>query len=450
MYFYDRAVLPIIDLDDPAAGLDWETIRDALCAHPCNIVMVECNGVLVGIVSQGDMIRAREANTDTVQVNTAFTRLHGKRFMEAREIFRDRKNIHELPVVDEAGKLIGMCSRYDDVLYLEYSNPWKGNKYAARHMKGIDRAFFVRPPAGDERREAVIRKWMQQFQNFSIQCDLIDFENIPDAAKEGRPILITDEEQNLAVHIVFEVIDGATYPWTTLCTCKTFEERMAEHAYDDLIQKLAASGISIYNLIFTADESTPGRKRLSKGFRDWLVRPGAREVAPFVPSQQAEAFYCELYSEPYAETVGRYTIELEKSDIYTRLKDCEGPYFNVVNGERVTKDQPEDAPHTIYFFGPCVMIGAYVEDQHTIESFLQKRLNEAGYNYKVVNCGCYETRYQEMIHITSTPMKPGDIVVMHLDNHVYPDTTTIDLTSVLDKHDVPNDWLLDIPLHCNH
>ena len=52
--------------------------------------------------------------------------------------------------------------------------------------------------------------------------------------------------------------------------------------------------------------------------------------------------------------------------------------------------------------------------------------------------------------MTSTPMKPGDIVVMHLENHEYSGTETIDLTDILDRNNVPNEWLLDIPLHCNH
>ena len=96
------------------------------------------------------------------------------------------------------------------------------------------------------------------------------------------------------------------------------------------------------------------------------------------------------------------------------------------------------------------MIGAYVEDRHTIESYLQSMINRDGRSVRVVNCGCFETKYQEMIHMTSTPMKPGDIVVMHLENHEYSGTETIDLTDILDRNNVPNEWLLDIPLHCNH
>ena len=450
MFFYDRTVLPIVNVEGTSIELDWTTVRKAVCERPCNIILVEQGGKLVGIISHGDIIRAREAGADAVAVNTNFTALQGKRFMEARQIFRSRKNIHELPVIDEDGKLEGICSRYDDLLYLEYSNPWKANKYVEPFLKSLERASFVKPPAEDGRRRAVVNTWVKHFKEQGVQCDFIDFESISEVAKKGDPILLTDHEQDLAAHMLLEAIDGKPYPWHCLYTFKGFEDKMSEHAYDDLVQKLVASGISIYNLIFTTDDSTPGRKRLKKGFGTWLNMPGARDVGPFVPDAQAEAFYDEHYTKEYAEAVGKYTIELEKSDIFTRLKDCEGPYFNVVDGERVTLDQPDDPQHTIYFFGPCIMIGAYVEDQHTIESFLQKRLNEAGYRYKVVNCGCYETRYQEMVHITSTPMKPGDIMVMHIENRPYPQTTTIDLTDLLDTHDVPNEWLLDIPLHCNH
>ena len=450
MFFYDRTVLPIVSTESPVLELDWESIRKAVCEHPCNIILVERGNKLAGIISHGDVIRAREAGADAVAVNTNFTALQGKRFMEAREIFRARKNIHELPVIDEEGKLEGVCSRFDDLLYLEYSNPWKANKYVEPFLKKLKRASFVRPPAEDDRRRAVVNTWVEHFREQGVQCDFIDFESITEVSRKGDPILLTDREQELAAHMLLEAIDGKPYSCQRLHTLKCFEDQMSEHAYDDLVQKLVASGISVYNLIFTTDNSTPGRKRLNKGFNAWFDTPIVQDVRPFGPNAQAEAFYGEHYTKEYAEAVGKLTIEVEKSDIFTRLKDCEGPYFNVVDGERVTPGQPSDAQHTIYFFGPCIAIGSYVEDRHTIESFLQKRLNETGYHYKVVNCGCYETRYQEMVHITSTPMKPGDIIVAHIENRDFPKTTTIDLMDLLDAHDVPSEWLLDMPMHCNH
>ena len=449
MFYYERDVLPVVSFDEPVDEVGWGVIESSLCEHPCNIVLIEVREKLYGIISHGDMIRAREKAQEAVPVNTGFTKLEGKRFMQARETFKERLNIHEIPVVDENGALMGICSRYDDLLYLEYSDPWTSNRYVEPFVRSLDLVYFVKPPIEDARRRQVMQNWVDHFTNWGVTCELIEFKELPSAVRRGKIVLVTDEEQNLAAHALFEVLRHEDYPYEILYTCKELESKMSEHAYDDIVQKLADSGISIYNLIFTTDDSTPGRKRLNAGFKEWLSKPGARSVNPYVVPSQAKEFYGDDCTAEYAELVGKHVVELDVNDNYTRLKDCTGPYFNVKHGERFTADQPENAAHTIYFFGPCMMIGTYVEDGQTIESCLQRRINEAGYNYKVVNCGCYETHYQEMVHITSTPMKPGDIVVLHIENREYAGTTAIDLMALLDKHDVPSGWLLDLPLHCN-
>ena len=57
---------------------------------------------------------------------------------------------------------------------------------------------------------------------------------------------------------------------------------MSEHADDELIGKLANSGIKIYNMYFTVDESTEGRRRLWAGMRKWLENPEVNDVNPYV------------------------------------------------------------------------------------------------------------------------------------------------------------------------
>ena len=141
---------------------------------------------------------------------------------------------------------------------------------------------------------------------------------------------------------------------------------------------------------------------------------------------------------------------LYANNIYTCLTDTKSRYFNVVNGERVTVGQPEEAERAIWFFGPCFVIGGLVEDKYTIESILQERLNREGYSCRVVNCGCFETPYQRMVHITSTPMKPGDIMVIHVENRPLEGTESVDMMELLDRNNVPAEWLLNLPVHCNH
>ena len=450
MDYYVRSQLPILTLEEECEALDRNTIRTLLIEKPFNLILVEVKGKLFGIVSQGDLIRADERGEELVRINRSFTALQGKQFMRAREIFREKENFREIPVTDAEGKLIGVCTRSDDLLYLEYSDAFESNRYVRPFLDKLKAARFVRAPKGDTRRQRVIDRWISEFEKSGVVCEQIGFDEITEKQKDNIPILLADEEINLGAHAVLDVLDKTPYRFGVVRTLKTFENEMSEHAYDELIGKLAGAGIKIYNMYFTEDENTEERKRLFDGFRDWLKRPEARDVNPYVIPSSAPGFYGELYTKEYAEEVGKHNFLLESNDIYTRLKDTSGPYFNVVDGDRVTLEQPEDAERTIWFFGPCFMIGAFVEDKYTIETILQQRLNREGYRFKVVNCGCFESHYQEMVHITSTPMRAGDILVMHVENRPFEGTESIDLTELLVQNKVPNDWLLDLPLHCNH
>ncbi len=64
-------------------------------------------------------------------------------------------------------------------------------------------------------------------------------------------------------------------------------------------------------------------------------------------------------------------------------------YVNVVNGCRVTTDVPEVFENTIYFFGNSVCFGLGADDCNTIESHLQRMINQYYGNntcYSVLNC----------------------------------------------------------------
>ena len=119
MDYYSRSQLPILSFDKAPEYLEREDVRRILCEKPCNIVFVEVCEKLYGIVSRGDVSRARKAGNDKIPVNRNYSFIVGKQFMKAREIFREKTAIQEIPVIDREGRLMGMCSRTDDLLYLE-------------------------------------------------------------------------------------------------------------------------------------------------------------------------------------------------------------------------------------------------------------------------------------------------------------------------------------------
>ena len=207
MDYYVRSQLPILTLEEECEALDRNTIRDLLMKKPFNLVFVEVKGKLFGIISQGDMIRADEHGDEKVRINRSFTALQGKQFMRAREIFREKENFREIPVTDAEGKLIGVCTRSDDLLYLEYSDAFESNRYVRPFLDKLKAARFVRAPEGDTRRQRVIDRWISEFEKSGVVCEQIDFDEIKEKQKEDTPILLADEEINLGAHTVLNVLD---------------------------------------------------------------------------------------------------------------------------------------------------------------------------------------------------------------------------------------------------
>ena len=58
------------------------------------------------------------------------------------------------------------------------------------------------------------------------------------------------------------------------------------------------------------------------------------------------------------------------------LADKSTKYVCVEDGHRIVPNAPEKYTHTIYTFGNSLCMGMYTDDAHTIQSQLQKRLNE--------------------------------------------------------------------------
>ena len=447
MDYYERSQLPILSFEEETTVVDRARVRQALCEKPCNLVFIEVQNKLYGIISSGDVARAGRGQ---IPVNRNVTALKEKQFMQAREIFFERKNIREIPILDQEGRLTGMCSRSDDLLYLEYARSWEGNRYAHSFFQTVKAARIVRPPKGDLRRQKLVDRWTAELKKRGVACNLIDLQDVLQPLQETTPILLVDEQMNVGAKTIIEFFDEIPFNFDVIVTFRKFEQQAAEHAYDNLIGKLVSSGIKVYNFYFSEDESTEGRRRLWENMRGWEQKQEANYFAPYVSKSYAPGFFGELNVGDYAAEVGRLPFAAETNSVFTQMKDVHTRYLNIENGERVTVGQPVEAERTIYFFGPCIMIGGFVEDKHTIESFIQERFNREGYSCKVVNCGCFETPFHEMLRIAATPMKPGDVVVLFLGNQFFADAETVDLTEILDRHDVPSEWLMNAPVHCNY
>lgn len=94
-------------------------------------------------------------------------------------------------------------------------------------------------------------------------------------------------------------------------------------------------------------------------------------------------------------------------------RDIQVSSYNVINGLRVTTDQPNDYVRTCSIFGTSQTFGEEVPDDLTCASFLQRILNSSNLKIKVVNHSRSASTIIERVQwfINNTPMSPGDLFV---------------------------------------
>ena len=91
---------------------------------------------------------------------------------------------------------------------------------------------------------------------------------------------------------------------------------------------------------------------------------------------------------------------------------------NVKNGRRVTAYQPEHYKNKIYFFGDCIYFGNYAPFDKTLESYLQKMLNEHNFPYCVENYSqfCWGRHQDYYYNLNASKFEPNDIVFVSIQN----------------------------------
>ncbi len=135
-----------------------------------------------------------------------------------------------------------------------------------------------------------------------------------------------------------------------------------------------------------------------------LTRPPPYRESPFF----SEAFMEEQRRQPGGfKLVGGGEILIPN--------DYRGRFYNVVDGNRRTTDQPEAFEHRILMFGGSTMYDAEVPDDFTISSSLQRLVNQRfPGKYHVVNYGVDSANArQQLARLETTDLRAGDVVVFY-------------------------------------
>lgn len=125
-------------------------------------------------------------------------------------------------------------------------------------------------------------------------------------------------------------------------------------------------------------------------------------------------------------------------------------------GNRIVPDVPTEYAGTIWLAGHCIFSGFAVGDAQTCAAFLQKKLQNAGYPYRVVNLSCPPIRsYNVCQKLLEQDIHPNDIIIVTdiFGNPILQkDCDTINFNDIIPKIREQlgsKRWYWDCALHCS-
>ena len=450
MLFISKQYLCVHRSTDELDAIAKDELRRLIENMPSNTIYFETyDGKLYGMITHGDIFRAQDG---MVPINKSFIFLNRNAYMEARERLRQWSTIKEIPVV-ENGELIGEFNKYDDELMLEYFRSLEYNAYAAAYFAKFHNVALVKPPAPRTYKIRYFEKLGRILDRYGVAYAIVDFSDIAANLEIYDTFFVVDEQEWRGAKIILDHFEDKPHllykivPFIDVLTKLESAEVMDyQQTFFDLEQK-GAKVILITTKHSTSEYVVKLEKKMKERF-PIVLNNLYKLMEPY-----EKEFFDDLYeNEDYVRSMktGYFVVEKDRSTL--RLRDTHSDFINVDHGERVTVGQPDDYTRTIYFFGPCLIIGAYVGDAFTIESYLQAMINEAGYKVRVVNCGCWGGNVASISRMLSTLIREGDIVVTLLETPEIgiSGLETVDLYSVLEKHQAPAEWLLDTAFHANH
>ena len=436
MIYRNREKLTIIQIKDNEYKISFDRLESVIFDKPSNTIYCELHGELYGIITMGDVARSVEK---FVAINTQFMRLGEDDYMKARNIFFINPSINALPVVNHEGRIMGDWLRWDDL----YN---RRNDLSTIYYKGISIAFAHADDKTFVEKRRIYSYFCKYLEDSGAVVKNIEYQEILDYISEVDVVLVIDEDEFRAVDTYLTYLKECDFPRGKIMTCTNF---LNHQIIEECLSEIKKQGIYLINLYF---EENAQYRKFRKAIAKRFAMKG-KKVSQKLHSDMTEEFFDDLYTEEYTDGIVNIKYSVVNVDGCSRLKDCQGKFLNVANGERFTTGVPERYKKTIYFVGPCYIYGHYVEDANTIESFLQNRLIRIGYEIRVVNCGSpsYSGRMiMQLARIKSISLKKGDIIVGSFTNSLLKNTFNLNLTNILKGQSINPGWVVDNLCHCNH
>lgn len=478
--------LAVYSIEEETETLPLECLKKLYLEKTSEIIYVTREKRLYGIICMGEVLYGHGRNSE-VKINKTFRFLKSYNLIKAHEFFQRRADINKIPVLNEDGELLGDYSRWD-MLYIERNQEQlMQEKIVKKVLKPYEIVYLIEPV---EKRHPDYLRLLGYLKQFEINYMVLDKEELCEKLQEKAICIFLDEDERRGMQCLYGIepraydhegcnrfrFDISVSEW---CKARTTtyenllrqieeEERLerlglqapADLSYEKLdlkatvlLSALQQKGVKCFFLYANEMETTEYGKRFLKEAEERVKRiPLNQEERMWPEGEEKEAFYGELWQ------ISDYREGIAQKEIYNAVysfghkKNIAGKFFNAAEGKRATCFQPDQYVGTIYLMGLCTVIGLYVEDQHTIASYLQKKLLEKGYPFRVENYGSMlrhdadiDSRLEEIGRYSK-----NDIVV-----YVSPEGMAIGIEGesfekIFEKYQIPVQWVTDGYGHCNN
>lgn len=455
MIYQERDQLTIIELQEERKALSYEELFRALTERPNSVVYIEWKGLLYGIITLGRIARAHQSHLRQVDINTKFTWIGPHEHMKAREIFQQErdgtersKKISVLPVVDSDGKLLGQYTLGDDLLSIEYSLSFLKKLNSIEFIKYS--FVLVKPGNSTPTEQRLASKLVETLKQKGFVIKVIDFHQILEYPGAADCILFCDGAACRAAKLLCECLQDRPGKQAVLLSYLEFIDILQDRTRQ-LLLELQAEGVHVAAVGF--EETDSGYLRKLEVEIDQRRKQNGLPVSARLYPEMREEFLSDLCERFAGQGMPAFSFHMRDGVIQPR--DISSPLLNVEHGRRRTTGQPETCERSVYLYGACPFVGLYTDDQHTIASLLQEKINLAGLKCKVFDCSCTRANADGrtasfLTRVLSTSLREGDIVIFDLDTLKLEGIQKLNLVTALERCQAPSNWFINNAQHCNH
>lgn len=370
MIYRDRKYFPILTLTEDRDYVTYDELIRVLEERPSNVVYIERGGILCGLITNGRIMRRADDRTRRVLFSKNFTYVHPKEYMRVRQIFRETRNIKNIPIISEDGHLLGDYARFNDFIGRDYAEHLCKDPYVIQGLKeNIENAVFIQPREGGYKAR-MFSWWRQRLESEGIHLQVIHHWEIKDY--NNKIFLFVDEYETLSA----EALNQRLYqqnPYKTYISITDYLYSMKRIADLSFLEELQNQGVFImsFNIKENSNQFLAAlNQKITKHNEEYGVNPDYP-----MSEKLKRSFFDELYCEAYKTHEFPLPMSCHTQFGIPYLSDAETEFIHIKNGERLTVNQPEEYDRCVYLYGSCVVVGRRVPDQYTISSLLQREIN---------------------------------------------------------------------------